>query len=97
MLSVSPPSVAMPTPRIVPEREHEPHQAAGEPDLLRRHEVGDVSLERALREVRADLEQEVEADHRDELVAERDSRQEDDVEQRADHDVRLAASPLVTV
>ena len=62
---------------------HGPDEGAREPDLLRRHEVGHVALERALGEVRAELQQDQE-DHQGRStvcdVAEAD--QEDDVEDR---------------
>ena len=63
---------------------------ARQPDLRRRHEVGHVSLERALREVRAELEQRHERRDGEHRVRRRQADQEHEVEDGADGDVRLA-------
>ena len=70
-----------------------PDERARKSDLLRRHEVRHVALERALREVRAELEQDHEDDERDERLGRGEPDQEDDVEDAADDDVRLAPAP----
>ena len=71
------------------DREHPDHRA-GQTDLRGGHEIGDVALERALGEVRAELEEGHERGEGEDGVRRREPDEEDEVERRADHDVRLA-------
>ena len=70
-----------------------PTMALASPDLRRRHEIGDVPLERALGEIRAELQEGHEGRDREEILAQGDPREEDQVEHGPDEDVRLAGSP----
>ena len=72
---------------------HHPDHAAGESDLGWGDEVRDVALERAAGDVRGEPEQDHERRDRDERVRVGDAQQEDDVEQRAHDDERLAPAP----
>ena len=79
-------------PRADDDAEHreQADQAAREADLGRRDEVGDIALERALGEVRAELEQDDERADREDRVRRGDPDEEQDVEDGPDEDVRLA-------
>ena len=73
--------------------DHHAHQAARHAHLALGDEVGHVALERALGEVGRELQQQHESGNGHEVVRGGDAGQEDDVEQAADEDVRLAPAP----
>ena len=83
----------MPNPATLPSTLKRPTSDERDPHLVGRHEVRHVPLEGALGEVRADLEEDDEGRDRRHRVRGRDAQEEDDVEDRPDHDVRLAAAP----
>ena len=72
---------------------HEPDHRAGEADLLVADEVRDVALERPAGDVRAERQQRGEGREHQDGVGGGDPEQEHEVEQRAEDDVRLAATP----
>ena len=80
-------------PADVAEDGHDSDQCARDRDLLRADEVGDIALERALGEVRAELQQDDEGHDRDERLRGREPQQEEHVEGRPDGDVGLASPP----
>lgn len=84
-------------PGNVAQRLEQADERRGETDLGRRHEIGHVSLERTLRRVRAELEQDEERRDAQDRVRGRDPEQEDEVEDRTDEDVRLAPVQRLTV
>ena len=77
---------------VAEDLEHPDHRA-GQPDLFVRHEVRDVALERTAGDVRAESEQRDEGGDRNQRIGRRDADEEHHVEQRAEHDVRLAPAP----
>ena len=72
---------------------HQADHPGREPDLRLRDEVRHVALERATGDVRADAEQDHEHGQHEHGLAIRDADEEHDVEQAAEHDVRLAPAP----
>ena len=72
---------------------HDAHQGTGQADLRGRDQVRDVALEGPLGRVGAELQQQVERADGDQRVGRGDADEEDQVQRRADHDVRLAPAP----
>ena len=81
---------ASPEPTTTPSTVNRPTRPLARPTWSGRDEVRHVALERALGEVRAELEQDDERADRQDGVRRRDPDEEHDVQQRPDEDVGLA-------